>query len=226
MAKESIIISLGGSIIVPDDINTSFLKKFKKLILKHSKKRKIVIVCGGGKTARKYNNAALKISKINNFNLDLIGIRATKLNAELVRVIFGNNAHKEVIENPTKKIKTNKKIIIASGWIPGFSSDMDAVLLAKNLKAKKVINLSNISYAYTKDPKKYKDAKKIKEISWTNFQKIVGTKWIANTSFPFDPEASKKAKQLKLTVIIAKGTDLNNLNNILNNKPFKGTTIR
>ncbi|MBW3000182.1 UMP kinase [Candidatus Woesearchaeota archaeon] len=223
---QTIVISLGGSIIVPEKIDTGFLKKFKKLILKHSKKRKIVIVCGGGKTSRKYGNAAMKISKPKDYDLDLIGIRATKLNAELVRVMFGNHAHKEVIENPTKKIKTKKNIIMASGWIPGFSSDTDAVLLAKNLKAKKLINLSNISYAYTKDPKKYKDAKKIKQISWKDFQKIVGTKWKANTSSPFDPEASKKARQLKLTVIVAKGTDLKNLDNILSGKEFKGTIIK
>jgi uridylate kinase len=223
---QTIVISLGGSIIVPEKIDTGFLKKFKKLIIKHSRKRKIVIVCGGGKTSRKYSKAAMKISKPKNHDLDFIGIRTTKLNAELVRVMFGNHAPKEVIENPTKKIKTKKNIIIASGWIPGFSSDMDAVLLAKNLKAKKVINLSNISYTYTKDPKKYKDAKKIKQISWKDFQKIVGTKWKANTSSPFDPEASKKARQLKLTVIVAKGTDLKNLDNILSGKEFKGTIIK
>jgi uridylate kinase len=223
---QTIVISLGGSIIVPEKIDTGFLKKFKKLIIKHSRKRKIVIVCGGGKTSRKYSKAAMKISKPKNHDLDFIGIRTTKLNAELVRVMFGNHAPKEVIENPTKKIKTKKNIIIASGWIPGFSSDMDAVLLAKNLKAKNVINLSNISYAYTKDPRKYKDAKKIKQISWKDFQKIVGTKWKANTSSPFDPEASKKARQLKLTVIVAKGTDLKNLDNILSGKEFKGTIIK
>ncbi|MBW3000183.1 UMP kinase, partial [Candidatus Woesearchaeota archaeon] len=75
-------------------------------------------------------------------------------------------------------------------------------------------------------PKKYKDAKKIKQISWKDFQKIVGTKWKANTSSPFDPEASKKARQLNLTVIIAKGTDLKNLDKILSGKEFKGTIIK
>ncbi len=226
MAKETVVMSLGGSIINPDDVDTSFLKKFRSLILKHSKKTRLVIVCGGGRTARRYNDAALKITKVDDYNRDLIGIRATKINAELVRAIFGKLAHKDVIEDPTKKIKTKKNIIIASGWIPGFSSDMDAVLLAKQLKAKEVINLSNIAYAYTKDPKKYKDAKKIEQTTWKEFQKIVGTKFRANSSFPFDPIASKLAKKTKLEVIIAKGTDLKNLNNILNKKKFKGTIIR
>lgn len=221
------VISLGGSIIVPNEIDVSFLKKFRKLVLDFVKKGdRLVIVCGGGKTSRRYSDAAKQITKAKGYDIDLVGIRATKINAELVRAGFGNHAYKEVIENPTKKIKTNKKIIVASGWIPGFSSDMDAVLLAKNLGAKKVTNLSNISYVYTKDPRKYKNARRIKEISWKDFQKIVGDRWIPNSSFPFDPEASKKARQLKLEVIIAKGTDLKNLKNILGDKRFKGTIIR
>jgi uridylate kinase len=34
-----------------------------------------------------------------------------------------------------------------------YSTDFDAVMLAKNFGAKKVINLSNIDYAYDKDHK-------------------------------------------------------------------------
>jgi uridylate kinase len=224
---KTLVMSLGGSIIVPGEIDVEFLKHFRQVILDFvSKGNRVVLVCGGGKTARKYSDAAKELIDSEDSELDLIGIRATKINAELVRVMFSKDAYKEVVENPTKKIKTTKKIIVASGWVPGFSSDMDAVLLAKNLGAKRVVNLSNIAYAYTKDPHKFKDAVKIKEISWKEFQKIVGVKWIANTSFPFDPEASKKAKKFGLEVIITKGTDLKNLRNILNDEKFKGTIIR
>ena len=43
-----IVISLGGSIIVPNKVDYKFLSEFKKLILMYSKKNKIVIVTGGG----------------------------------------------------------------------------------------------------------------------------------------------------------------------------------
>ena len=50
-----IIISLGGSIVVPDKIDYNFLKKFRALILKHVKKgKRFVLICGGGATARLY----------------------------------------------------------------------------------------------------------------------------------------------------------------------------
>ena len=60
-----VVISLGGSIIVPDKINVEFLKDFKKLINDFVEKgNKAIIVCGGGKTARLYQNAASKISNL------------------------------------------------------------------------------------------------------------------------------------------------------------------
>ena len=38
MQKKILVISLGGSLIVPEDIDVSFLKNFKKVIEKHKKK--------------------------------------------------------------------------------------------------------------------------------------------------------------------------------------------
>ena len=77
--------------------------------------------------------------------------------------VFGNIADNCFIIDPTKKIKSKKKVLIAGGWKPGWSTDFDAVLLAKNLKAELVINMTNVDYVYNKDPKKSKGAKPIKE---------------------------------------------------------------
>ena len=42
---------------------------------------------------------------------------------------------------------------------------------------------------------------------------------------PFDPVATKKAKELKLKVIAADGKDLPNLRKIFNEEDFTGTVI-
>ena len=225
--KETIIISLGGSLIVPDEIDFDFLKKFQNLILKYLKKdKRFFIISGGGKTARNYQGAALKIAKITKEDLDWLGIHSTRINAHLLRTIFKNWAYPKIITNPQKAKKTIKeKIIIAGGWKPGWSTDFVAVKLAQIYKAKTIINLSNISFVFDKDPKKYKDAKPFEKITWSNFRKIVGNKWNPGANLPFDPIASKLAEKLKLKVIILKGTDFKNLNNFLNKKKFQGTTI-
>jgi len=222
---KTIIMSLGGSVIVPDNVDVKFLKSFKKNIEKFVKRNyRFVVYCGGGKIARDYQKAASQIIKLDNKRLDWIGIFATILNAKFIKLLFGNMAEDCIVRDPTSKIKFNKKILIAAGWKPGWSTDYDAVLLAKNLKIKTIINMSNIDYVYDRDPKKNKNAKKIKNICWDHFRKIIGNKWKAGLNKPFDPIAAKESEKSKLKVIII-GKNLKNFENLLNNKRFEGTVI-
>ena len=226
MNNKTLVISLGGSIIVPDKIDVDFLKKFRKLILDYVKEgNKVVIITGGGKVCRRYYESVAKITKIKDIDYDWIGIMATRLNAELVRAVFSEHAYERVAVNPTKKVDSDKNIIIGCGWQPGCSSDMDAVLFARNVKADTLVNLSNIEYVYDKDPNKFKDAKKLEKVSWKEFRKIVGDEWKAGMNLPFDPVASKEAEKVGLRVVIMKGTDLDNFKDFLYEKEFKGTII-
>ncbi len=227
MEKQIVVISLGGSLIVQENIDVYFLKEFRKVILKYLQKdMKFIIICGGGRTARNYQNAAKEIANLNGEDLDWIGIHATRINAHLIRTIFRDYAHPKIIKNPTEKIKFNEKILVASGWKPGFSTDYDAVLLAKNFNAKKLVNLSNIDYIYDKDPKKFHNAKIIKAISWKDFRKIVGNEWDPGLNAPFDPIASKEAQKSKMEVAIMNGNNLENFEKYLNGKDFVGSIIK
>jgi uridylate kinase len=230
---EIIIISLGGSLIAPKTgIDYNFLKKFRELIISEIKKnKKFVIIAGGGNTARIYQQAANKVSNLTKDDQDWIGIHSTRLNAHLIKTIFRKYAHPRINKNPRTKADIKKHfekgeaIMVAAGWRPGWSTDYVATILAERLKAKTVINLSNIKYVYDKDPNKYKSAKKIETISWKNFRKIVGNTWDPGLSMPFDPIASKLAQKLKLKVVICDGKKIANLKNLLENKKFRGTLI-
>jgi uridylate kinase len=220
---EIIVISLGGSLIVPDNIDVKFLKKFKRIILNYAAAKKFIIICGGGRTARRYQEAAADVSVLKDEDLDWLGIHSTRLNAHLLRTIFRGHAHPAIIKNPTEKIKFNERILIASGWQPGCSTDYDAVLLAKNFNIKDIINLSNTDYVYDSDPRKNKDARPLPVISWMEFRKLVGNEWNPGLNMPFDPVASKLAEELGMKVVIMK--DLANLESFLGNKKFNGTVI-
>mgnify|MGYP001563704429 CR=1 FL=1 len=224
---KTIVISLGGSIIVPEEIDVIFLKKFKEFILRFLRKNyRFIIVAGGGRTCRKYQNAAALITQLNNEDKDWLGIHATRLNAHLLRTIFKKEAYPVVLDNPHKPIKgKNQRLFIASGWRPGWSTDFDAVLLAKRFGVSKIINASNIDYIYDKNPNEFKNAKPIKEITWQDYLKIAGKKWVPGMNVPFDPIASRVAKNSKMAVVFTKGADLKNLENILTDKKFKGTII-
>ncbi len=220
------ILSVGGSLICPNEVDTEFLKKFRALILEKVKEGdKFVIMCGGGKINTKYNEAARKVAEISDVDLDWIGIYASRFNAQLVRTLFGDFTHPEIIIDPTKKIKSKKPIIMGAGYKPGWSTDYDAVMIAKVSGAKAVINLSNIDYAYTDDPRTNSDAKPIKNINWKDFRKIVGDEWKPRMNKPFDPIASKLAEKSKIKVIILNGKNLENFERCLEGKEFIGTVV-
>lgn len=224
--EETIIISLGGSLIVPDTLDIEFLKEFKKLILSHVEKgKKFVIICGGGKINKIYNEAAKQLVDPSDVDLDWIGIAALRFNAELVRVIFSGHSHEKVINNFSESSSFLKPIIIGAAYEPGKSSDWDAVEAARKFGAKKIINLSNTDYVYDADPRINPEAKKIEQISWADYRKIIPAEWTSRLNSPFDPVASKDAQEAGISVMIMNGKPIDNLAKCLNGEKFQGTVI-
>lgn len=224
MRREIIVISLGGSLIDTGRVEIGLLREFKDVITKHLKKKRFGIIVGGGETARRYQRTARKF-QASKEDEDWLGVYATRINASLVRSIFGDRAEDKIVENPTERIKFKKDILVGSGWKPGFSTDHDAVLLAENLGVDTVINLTDVDYIYKRDPKKYKDARKLEEITWDEYKKIVGGEWKPGLKVPFDPVASQEAKESGLKVVVMSGKKLDNLDRFLKGKRFKGTVI-
>lgn len=222
------VLSVGGSILAPaGGVDVKFVRAFKDMIERHVQRGwRFVIVVGGGAVARSYQQAANDIGVLTRDDLDWIGIHATRLNAHLLRTIFRRRAHPVVIKDPTRVPSSwEEPILIGAGWKPGWSTDYVAVRLAKRLGADTVINLSNIDYLYTADPKTHPDAEPICEIDWKTFRKMVGSKWSPGLSAPFDPVASKLAQSTHTRVVLANGTKMENLDNLLSGKKFFGTII-
>jgi uridylate kinase len=220
------VISVGGSLIAPEGLDTNFLKSFKSLVLKQVKKgNRFILITGGGRLSRNYQEGLKQTAKPSSQDLDWLGIFSTRLNAQLVRLMFGKMANKNVVEDPNKKIKFTEKILVAGGWMPGRSTDDDAVRLAKIYGSNTIINLSNIDYIYNKDPRKFKDAQKLEKLAWKDYTKMVGKKWSPGGNYAFDPIAALTAAKNKQQVIVAHGKDLGNLKNILEGKKFKGSVL-
>ena len=224
------VLSVGGSIVVPEFPDSEFLKKFSTLVrdwLSKDEQRKLILVVVGGGPARIYQNAYKEIidNTSDNSQADWIGIMATRLNAQLLKAIFSDLCTQDVVYDPTAVSEISGRILIAAGWKPGFSTDTDAIYLAEQFKAKVVVNLSNIEKVYTDDPKKNPDAKPLDSISWKDFRKMVGDEWTPGKNCPFDPIASKRAESADIDVICAGGKDIANIEKILNDQEFFGTKI-
>ena len=223
------VISLGGSIVAPDGVDEKFLKDFTALIgelLTGNEKLRFILVVGGGGPARAWQKAYREISSSPvDEQADWIGVMATRLNAQLVKAVMGEWCTQEVVTDPTQVEPLMGRVLVASGWKPGFSTDYDAVLLAERFQANAVINLSNIEKVYSDDPKKNPDARPLDAISWADFCSMVGDEWIPGKNVPFDPIASKHAAKMGLKVIFAEGRNIANIKKILLDEPFTGTII-
>lgn len=218
-------MSVGGSLIVPDQVDTDFVKNLKQFIEEETNK-KFVIITGGGRTARHYQEAANTIAKLDPEDLDWLGIHATRLNGHLLRTIFKDIAHPVVYHKLDDGIKEiEARLIVAAGAKPGCSSDYVATFYASKLGAKRLVNLSNIDYVYTADPKTNQDAEPITDITWSEFRKMIPSEWDPGLSSPFDPIAAKEAEAHSIEVACINGKNFAELKKYLSGQNFVGTRI-
>jgi uridylate kinase len=237
MKSQYTIMHLGGSLVVPTisdtvGIDIAYLKKLRIFLLSQlKKKKKFIIVIGGGKTARVYQKSAARVVNIHEYDLDWIGIHATRLNAHLLRTIFEKEAYPVVIDHDPSREEvemlksSNKNLFFASGWKPGWSTDYIAVELARKFGSKEVIIAKDIPFVYDSDPRKNKKAKPIKELTWKEYGKLIPAKWTPGLSTPVDPVATKLAEKLKIEAKILNGKDISNMQKAIQGKTFKGTLI-
>jgi uridylate kinase len=227
MKKRVIVLSLGGSLIVPGEVDVAFLKKFREVIKKNENKYKFVIVCGGGSVARKYITA-LRENNSKEFLQSMAGITITRVNARFMTYFFGKDAN-EGIPHDMKDVENllKKRNIVFCGalrYAPDQTSDATAVKLANYFKTN-FINLTNVKGLYDKNPFKNKNAKFIPKATIEEFNKIVTA--IPNKPgmhAPVDHVAMKIIRKHKIKTYII-GKDVKQLDNLLNSKSFIGTVI-
>lgn len=225
--KKVVVISLGGSLIAPDEIDTKFLLKFKQVLKKHENNYKFVIVCGGGSIARKYIKSLRETGK-SELLQSMAGISVTRINARFMTYFFGRDAN-EGIPHDMIEVKNllEKHDIVFCGalrYADNETSDATSAKLARFFKSE-FINLTVVSGLYNKNPLEYKDAKFIPKVSWKNFWKRASKmKYKPGQHFVLDQHASEMIMNYRIRTYIL-GKNLKNLDNLLSGKKFKGTII-
>jgi len=225
--KEVVVISLGGSIIVPDKIHTQLLEKFRKVLNSNRNKYKFVVVCGGGSVARKYISSLREIGK-SIFLQSMAGIAVTRMNARFMTYFFGKDASWG-IPHDMKQIKNLllKNDVVFCGALryeKNNTSDGTAAKIASFLKAN-FINMTNVKGLYDKNPLAHKNAKFIPEEKWDSFMKRANKiKFEAGQHYVLDQNAAKIIKEHKIKTFII-GDSMVNLDNLLIGRKFTGTVI-
>ena len=227
--KKIIVMSLGGSLIVPDKINVHLLQEFKKVLLKNTRKYKFVIVCGGGQTARTYIKG-LNEEEIPNkeYLQGLLGIASTRLNARFMTYFFGREANQGMPHdmNDVENLLKIHDIVFCGAlrYAENETSDATSVKLARYFKTS-FINLTNVSGLHDKNPLVYKSAKFIPEITHKEFLKMaLREKFKPGQHFILDQKAAKIIKKYRIPTYIL-GFDMKNLDNFLNDRHYVGSVI-
>lgn len=228
-SDRSFVISLGGSLIFDKStgqFNLDFIKEWKQLIEDYLEQGyRFVLVMGGGKTARFYQEAGRHFGYTDE-QLDYLGIQATRINALFLNFLFADKP--EVFEDP-RKIKTWAKnnLFICGGWKPGFSTDYVSTLIAKQLGCSNLINLSDTDYIYDSDPRSNQKAKKFESLTWQEYFKIFhgDDAWQPGRHLPFDPVASKLAAKSGMSLYYLNGKNIKTIRQFLGFEKFTGTII-
>jgi uridylate kinase len=221
---KSIVISIGGSVILSEEADVFFLRKLASLLKKISKQYKIFIIVGGGKIAREY----IKLGRELDFDektLDSIGIDITRVNAALFANII-NESNKKIPCSTDEAEAMDNPIVVMGGTTPGHSTDMVGAELAEKVGADLFIIATNVDGIYDKDPNKYDDAKQLEKVKIDDLIKNYGTSWeSAGKNMVIDGPALEIMKKAKLLTYVVNGKRLDQLENAITGRSFDGTKI-
>lgn len=224
---EPVVLSLGGSVLVRDEGDTSYIRRIAKILIGVSSNHKLYVVTGGGRTARQYIRAGRDLGADESY-LDEIGIEVTRLNARLLITALGHHANHSPLKTYEEAVHAGRthSIVVMGGVSPGITTDAVSALLAERVKAKRVVNATSTDGVYTADPKKDPSAERILRMTHAELVSLLGpSPASAGPSHAFDAVGAKVLERSKIALAVVDGNDLPNLRDALEGKKFKGTLV-
>ena len=226
MSQDIVVISIGGSILIPDQNDSVFIGKLAEMLKKASEKVRLCGVCGGGKIARYYTVTGRELGG-DEYQLDLLGIGCTRLNAALLALALGDRSSTEIpldVKTAAERFRTGK-IVVMGGTEPGHTTDAVATMLAVELGGARVINATSVDAVYSDDPRKNPDAVRYDKLTIEELDALVYKDHGAGKSSVFDPLGVQIAKKEKIDIQMVDGRNLEELEKAILGQPFSGTYI-
>jgi uridylate kinase len=214
-----IVLRIGGSVLVPSEIDTPFLRMVVKEIGKMQTHHDLYIVVGGGKTARKYIQAAREFEPSDTI-LDELGILSSRLNALLLSTCLPEG---ELVQN-FHEVLHARGLPVLGGTTPGQTTDTVAALLAELVQADMLIKVSNVDGIYTADPHRDPTAQKLPTMDFKDLKKLLERDFKAGISSIIDPVAAEIISKNRLKVIVIGKGDMTDVLKVVSGD-HSGTTI-
>ncbi len=159
-----VVLKLTGKVFEPG--NERVLLEITGILREKASTDRLVVITGGGKTARKYVELGKELG-VSNAWLDLLGMEASRLNALLLAALLGELAYTPIPRSVDEVLQglSTGKVVILGGLQPGQSTNAVSAMIAELVRADLLINATNVDGVYDRDPSKYPDAKPLKEVS-------------------------------------------------------------
>jgi uridylate kinase len=218
------VLSVGGSVFFSDKPLSDKIIDFSNSINELSNEFNFVIVVGGGKTARNFIEAGKELG-VGNFDLDGLGISATKLNAKLFSLKIKKAEFVETIEEAKETIERGR-IPVMGGLLEGTTTDGVSALMAEAMNYE-FVNLSDVDGIYDSDPKENEEAILFRELSFNDMNFLLrGKQFSPGQNLFVDIQAASILTRSKIKSCFLNGNHLENFRNCLRGNDFKGTIIQ
>src|SRR3990167_2334639 len=160
-----IVVKIGGSVSISEKgPNFSYFSRLLPILREIKKKNQLIVVIGGGKLTRSYAKSIEKFS-LRDEEREVIYLELIKANVRFLSTILKMKPLFSL-----EKIGKNTNGVIG-GIEPGRSTDANGAIAARKIKADLFIKMTNVDGVYDKDPNKFKDAKKIDQIHFSDLAK-------------------------------------------------------
>lgn len=218
--------------MIPEEPSPDFIREFAGVLRNSGKK--IFVVIGGGKLARKFIGIAREIGCDEGY-LDEIGIAATRLNARLLIAALDADCYPVPAEGFDEAIiaSRNFKFVIMGGTHPGHTTDGVAAMLAERVSAERMLNATNVKGVYTEDPRGNPEAQLFKHMPPSKLVEIaLAMETGAGKSAVLDPLAARLVKRTGIPTLVLDGRDTAIVSKAIDRelkeleREFEGTLIK
>ncbi len=221
------VVSLGGSVLVPGERDPQYIKSLAETILQLSRTYQIFLVAGGGRLARYYIETGRSLG-MDERSLDAMGIAVTRLNARLLIQALGSQVAPLVPRDyeEAKEAGEEYDIVVMGGQRVSITTDAVAAELADAVGAVRLVNATVVDGVYTADPETDPGASRIEKMSYDDLIRIAGEPTsLAGPSMVFDPFAARLVKESRIPLHIVQGRDLEALTAAIAGGTHVGTTV-
>jgi uridylate kinase len=223
---ETVVVSIGGSILVPGNDDAGYIERLAEVIRKLCEGRRLFLICGGGKVARQYISLGRELGGSSD-ELDMLGIDVTRVNARLLAIALGDRAVQEVPRTPDEALRLSRegRVVVMGGTVPGHTTDAVAAMVARVVKADRIVNATSVDAAYSADPRTDPKAVRYSHLGFEEFHEIVKGDHEAGNSSVFDSLGAFIAMKEGIAIYIVNGRELEELSNAITGREIEGTVI-